>query len=56
MTTVVSSYLLFAPEGFGLPYMIAVSAGIAFAVAAAILFFVKKDTNKAVVEVATVPD
>jgi carbon starvation protein CstA len=56
MTTVITSYLLFAPEGFGLPYMVAVSAGIAIAVAAAIVFFVKLDKSNAVPETVTVPD
>ncbi len=41
MTVVISSYLLFAPEGFGLSYTVSVSAGMFFAVFAGILFFVK---------------
>jgi len=45
MTTVITSYLLFAPEGFGLPYLFSVYAGLSFAVGAAILFFVKLNSN-----------
>ncbi len=41
MTVVISSYLLFAPEGFGLSYTVSVSTGLVFAVCAGILFFVK---------------
>jgi len=41
MTVVITSYLLFAPEGFGLPYTISVSFGIACAFGAGLLFFLK---------------
>ncbi|MDO8930311.1 MAG: carbon starvation CstA family protein, partial [Bacteroidota bacterium] len=56
MTTVITSYLLFAPEGFGLPYVVSVSVGLAFAFAAAIFFFVKMDRSKAVIETVIVQD
>ncbi len=39
MTAVISSYLLFAPEGFGLPYGVSTGTGIAIAVAAGAWFF-----------------
>ncbi|MCF7817762.1 MAG: carbon starvation protein A [Kiritimatiellales bacterium] len=42
MTAVTTSYLLFAPEGFGLPYMAATTAGVATAVGAGALFFFKQ--------------
>ncbi|GET28835.1 carbon starvation protein A [Prolixibacter sp. SD074] len=42
MTVVITSYLLFAPEGFGLSYAVSISAGLVFALAAAILFFVQR--------------
>ncbi len=41
MTTVITSYLLFAPEGFGLSYTVSVSAGLITALCFAVLFFVK---------------
>ena len=41
MTTVITSYLLFAPEGFGLSYTVSVSAGLIAALFFALLFFVK---------------
>jgi carbon starvation protein CstA len=56
MTTVITSYLLFAPEGFGLSYMVSVSSGLAIALCAAIWFFWKLDKSQSVVEVVTVPD
>ena len=56
MTTVITSYLLFAPEGFGLSYMVSVSSGLAIALCAAIWFFWKLDKSPSVGEVVTVPD
>ncbi len=56
MTVVITSYLMFAPEGFGLSYMVSVSTGMAMAVGAAVLFFLKMDKSKAVLETANVPD
>jgi carbon starvation protein CstA len=56
MTTVITSYLLFAPEGFGLPYMVSVSAGVTIAAAAAIWFFVKLGKSDVVTEPVVVPD
>lgn len=56
MTTVITSYLLFAPEGFGLPYLFSVYVGLSFAVGAAILFFVKLNTDIAIPLPANVPD
>lgn len=41
MTVVITSYLLFAPEGFGLPYLFSVYSGLAIALGATILFFWK---------------
>jgi hypothetical protein len=38
MTTVITSYLLFDPEGFGLSYLVSVSSGLAIALCAAIWF------------------
>lgn len=56
MTSVTTSYLLFSPEGFGLPYMVSVSAGLIAALIAAIWFFIKQDKGNAVLETVTVPD
>ncbi len=42
MTAVITSYLLFAPEGFGLPYAASTAAGIATAAATGVWFFLKK--------------
>jgi hypothetical protein len=47
MTLVISSYLLYAPEGFGLPYPIAIGTGIVLAAGAAILFFGRINKKKA---------
>ena len=41
MTDVIFSYLMFAPEGFGLSYTVSVLTGLVLAVCAGILFFVK---------------
>ncbi|BAX79313.1 carbon starvation CstA family protein [Labilibaculum antarcticum] len=38
MTSVITTYLLFAPEGFGLPYQLSVYGGILFAVFTIVLF------------------
>ena len=43
MTVVITSYLLFAPEGFKIPYDYAIPAGIIVALTAGILFFLKKN-------------
>ena len=53
MTTVITSYLFFAPEGFGLSYMISLSIGLIAALGAAILFFMKLGKGKLIPE--TVP-
>lgn len=42
MTAVISSYLLFAPEGFRLPYNISIYGGILISFCAGIWFFLKK--------------
>lgn len=47
MTVVITSYLLFAPEGFGLSYTISISAGLLISLGAAILFFLKINDYKA---------
>jgi carbon starvation protein CstA len=39
MTVVITSYLMFAPEGFGLSYMVSLSVGIATALVSGIWFF-----------------
>ncbi|MFY9151518.1 MAG: carbon starvation protein A [Prolixibacteraceae bacterium] len=55
MTVVISSYLLFAPEGFGLSYEVSVFSGLLLAAGAGILFFFrmnKVDVGKVVI----VPD
>ena len=56
MTTVITSYLFFAPEGFGLSYMISLSVGLIAALGAAILFFLKLDKSKLIPETITVRD
>lgn len=56
MTTVITSYLFFAPEGFGLSYMISLSVGLIAALGAAILFFLKLDKSKLIPETVTVRD
>lgn len=55
MTVVITSYLLFAPEGFGLSYTISISAGLLIALGAAILFFLKINGYKTFAT-ETVPD
>ena len=56
MTVVISSYLLFAPEGFALPYMVSVTSGGTIALCAAIWFFIKLKRNQSIAKVITVPD
>jgi carbon starvation protein CstA len=56
MTTVITSYLLFAPEGFGLSYLISLSVGLVAALGAAILFFLKLDKSKLIPDPITVKD
>lgn len=56
MTTVITSYLFFAPEGFGLSYMISLSVGLIAALGAAILFFMKLNKGKLIPETVTVRD
>lgn len=56
MTVVISSYLLFAAEGFGLPYLVSISAGLAIALSAAIWFFWYLAKLTTVVTVVTVND
>lgn len=56
MTTVITSYLMFATEGFGLPYMISLSVGLIAALGAAILFFTKLGKGKLIPEAVTVRD
>jgi carbon starvation protein CstA len=56
MTTVITSYLLFAPEGFGLPYLVSIYSGLAIALCAAGWFFLKLQKTNTVAEVVTVPD
>ncbi|MFA5327578.1 MAG: carbon starvation protein A [Prolixibacteraceae bacterium] len=41
MTVVIISYLLFAPEGFGLSYMVSMSVGLLCAFGAGVMFFLK---------------
>jgi carbon starvation protein CstA len=55
MTVVVTSYLLYAPEGFGLSYAVSISTGLLAALGAALLFFLKMNGFKAY-SVKTVPD
>jgi carbon starvation protein CstA len=56
MTTVITSYLFFAPEGFGLSYMISLSVGLIAALGAAIVFFMKLNKDKLIPETVTVRD
>ncbi|MBV5315550.1 MAG: carbon starvation protein A [Prolixibacteraceae bacterium] len=56
MTTVTISYLFFAPEGFGLSYMISLSVGLIAALGAAVLFFLKLGKGKFIPEMITVRD
>lgn len=46
MTTVTSSYLMFALEGFGLPYVVSVFSGLLCALGAGVLFFRKINKKK----------
>jgi len=46
MTVVVSSYLLFAPEGFGLSYNFSITTGLLIALVTITLFFFKRFANK----------
>jgi len=46
MTMIISSYLLFAPEGFNLPYMVSILTGLVSAGGTTILFFIKFDFKK----------
>lgn len=41
MTTVTTSYLLFAPEGFSLPYTVSITSGLICTIGAGIIFFIK---------------
>jgi carbon starvation protein CstA len=54
MTVVITSYLLFAPEGFGLSYAVSVSTGLVLAVAAGLLFFLKLNKGRLIPETVTV--
>jgi carbon starvation protein CstA len=56
MTVVITSYLFFAPEGFGLSYTISLSIGLIAALGAAILFFAKLGKGKLIPETVTVRD
>jgi carbon starvation protein CstA len=56
MTTVTISYLFFAPEGFGLSYVISLSIGLIAALGAAVLFFLKLDKGRLITETVTVRD
>ena len=56
MTVVITSYLMFAPEGFGLSYVVSLSVGLIAALGAAILFFLKLDKSKLFPETVIVRD
>ncbi|HET6557682.1 MAG TPA: carbon starvation protein A [Prolixibacteraceae bacterium] len=56
MTTVTISYLLFAPEGFGLPYLVSVYTGLAIALCAATWFFIKLQNTNIVANTITVTE
>jgi len=56
MTTVTISYLFFAPEGFGLSYVISLSLGLIASLGAAVLFFLKLGKGKFIPEMITVRD
>lgn len=56
MTTVTISYLFFAPEGFGLSYMISFLLGLIASLGAAVLFFLKLGKGKFIPEMITVRD
>lgn len=46
MTVVVSSYLFFAPEGFGLSYDFSITVGLLIALSAIVLFFFKQTNTQ----------
>jgi carbon starvation protein CstA len=56
MTVVITSYLLFAPEGFGLSYMVSLSAGLVIALGAAVWFFLYIDKRNKFIVYQVVPD
>ncbi|HEY3370772.1 MAG TPA: carbon starvation protein A [Prolixibacteraceae bacterium] len=56
MTVVITSYLLFAPEGFALPYIVSITSGLGIALCAAFWFFWKLDKSKSLIEAVTIPD
>jgi len=56
MTVVITSYLLFAPEGFGLSYMVSLSAGLVIALGAAVWFFLYIDKRNKFIVSQVVPD
>jgi carbon starvation protein CstA len=56
MTVVITSYLMFAPEGFGLSYAVSISVGLIAACGVAILFFMKLDKGKLITEAVLVRD
>lgn len=56
MTSVITSYLLFAPEGFGLSYTVSLSVGLIAALGAGIWFFLKLGRTDLVAETVPVKD
>jgi carbon starvation protein CstA len=45
MTTVITAYLLFAPEGFSLPWKVAVTAGVFASLAAGTAFLLYRNNR-----------
>ncbi len=56
MTTVITSYLLFAPEGFGLSYMVSLTTGLIVTLASGIWFYLKLEKGTLIPETVTVKD
>jgi len=50
---VITSYLLFAPEGFGLSYLFSVVAGFLFAIGGGTWFYLKEKTRRPVISLDT---
>jgi len=56
MTVVTTSYLLFAPEGFGLSYLVSLSVGLIAALGAAIWFYLKLDKGSFIPKTVIIRD
>lgn len=56
MTTVTTSYLMFAPEGFGLPYLVSLYTGVAITLCSAAWFVLKLQRINTFANAITVPE